>query len=1594
MKDDAQRKQTGPKVLFGKLERKHRQHAEICIMESLGIIFDCKNKRIKLDESPWQDAVVGAHGEYLLPLLDDYDAHLLNHPPAFELVVPADGGTTGSLLSFNDFETAEKLFAGVVPTEYPTLDGDRALKRHQLQTMDVSLTTLENDLQAYVTAELHPAQEDSRKRVLWEVYCGGARVSQLAESMGMDVEVFGLETGWDFELKEHREAFLQRQRDEAPDEVYFAPMCGPWSQMQNLAARTDEQKFQLYKLRKHHHRTHLRFVAQAYLEQINNARHAHIEQPELALSWKTTALKDLPGFWVVFHQCMFGCCCLDSDGLWKLVKKSTGVLTSKMSMSIALGRQCDGQHEHCPLEGSAPGLGRRTSYMEDYQPGLAGTIAAAIYAPEPPQLWEHAMAVPEQKEVSGSLVKLHTDIKAEAIRTVQRLHRNLGHPSSEALVTLLESRGASEQILQAARKYQCVACLRYKKPNQPSPSSLRSEAKQFGDVIQCDVMWIRVGKNKHPILSVIDQATKYQVATLLPSERGEHLIHGLERAWVKHFGVPTTLCSDEGRGWVGDAMNQWTSTNSVNHEVAPGEAHTRLALVERRHQVLRKALEIFLNDRNLDGTAGLRTALTYVMPQINSAPTVAGFSPMQWVLGRQVQLPGELTDDRLSPVHCEGSADFEVALRHRAAAKHALAQAEVDAKLRRALLRQRQGENLPLEVGQKCFFWRDARDHLVKIRWHGPARVVMWENDQDTDQPLVYWLAYKTQLIRAAPHHVRADFTSAATQVEDAWQARKEVSALKSRGATRFLDLDKANKMNLDDLLKEDIGHGSEADADDLQPPLQRRRLMDTEEPLDLDMEDALGRTVVDAALGPPPADLEYSPGTPIHDNEMPEVNSPHHQPPEPLDDDEPEPNQEPSGTPTPAARSLPTLDPATAALYEPARPDEDFLQRRLRLDRQETFQFGPSRQPRHRASVVPYEEPTAPTTTSQPSSLPPVPTNADHELFSQAFAVEDLDRSALPVGWKMDESGYLQLDAEKWDDYWEVRSGCVVRRHVRPRRRLHDLDFEKELPFTMDQLDPIRVTMMCMPNGQTLISTDNLSNKTAPMTTAWTGITVYQLNGKTRKEFAMYSSLPAKKVARQQKHATAKHMAKKPELSERNMSFWEKQQFVAAKVKELNSFFENGVWQFDTAANADETRTLSRRTLLKWSKNPDGSPRAKARLIVRGYADRDALEGKVATAAPTTSRLSRSIFLSVSSSLSWIGWTADVSTAFLQGLPQERSLWVKLPSDALAILGAPADTRMFLIKPCYGQLGAPRRWWLEATRRLLGLGFRRHELDPCQFLLYETDFEEGRNNPSPEDRVLGPDRLCAIICIHVDDMLGGGYEDSVVYQKVIKDLKAAFTFREWQTSSKLEYCGASLKKTDQGWKLHHKEYLHKVKPITLGRDRGPADQMTPSEITQFRGLLGALQWPAVQSQPHLQRSTSMLASQLGTGLVKCIQDANRLLKFAKLNSHLALNYEYLGPVGELRLVTMFDAAFCVRRDSASQGGYITMLVNEKALRGEESSYHVLDWKSSKLPRVTRSSLGAEAQAAGQAAESVEFIARFWEILVCWTRGLLLRSLC
>ena len=124
----------------------------------------------------------------------------------------------------------------------------------------------------------------------------------------------------------------------------------------------------------------------------------------------------------------------------------------------------------------------------------------------------------------------------------------------------------------------------------------------------------------------------------------------------------------------------------------------------------------------------------FVLPQINnSQTTVAGYSPAQWVLGYQPAFPGDLLQEQINPAQLGGSPNFESILELRTAAKMALVKADQDMRLRRALLRRYSGLNTPMDPGL-VFYWRDARAaDLVKIRWLGPARVVMREDEDDDD---------------------------------------------------------------------------------------------------------------------------------------------------------------------------------------------------------------------------------------------------------------------------------------------------------------------------------------------------------------------------------------------------------------------------------------------------------------------------------------------------------------------------------------------------------------------------------------------------------------------------------------------------------------------------------------------------------------------------------------------------------------------------------------------------------------------------------------------------------------------------------------------
>ena len=187
--------------------------------------------------------------------------------------------------------------------------------------------------------------------------------------------------------------------------------------------------------------------------------------------------------------------------------------------------------------------------------------------------------------------------------------------------------------------------------------------------------------------------------------------------------------------------------------------------------------------------------------------------------------------------------------------------------------------------------------------------------------------------------------------------------------------------------------------------------------------------------------------------------------------------------------------------------------------------------------------------------------------------------------------------------------------------------------------------------------------------------------------------------------------------LSERSMKPDERAAFMEAKRKELKSFFDNQVWEYTDHSSIDPGRVMRARFVLKWRPGPDGTPEAKARLVLQGFKDPDALSGNLQTSSPTAMRVTRQTLLTIAAVEGWPLAVADVKTAFLQGKPQGRALYVKLPADAAHMLGIPDTPFMRLVKPMYGQVDAPREWFLAAKDRMLRCGHST-KFQSYQFIL------------------------------------------------------------------------------------------------------------------------------------------------------------------------------------------------------------------------------------------------------------------------------------
>ena len=265
-----------------------------------------------------------------------------------------------------------------------------------------------------------------------------------------------------------------------------------------------------------------------------------------------------------------------------------------------------------------------------------------------------------------------------------------------------------------------------------------------------------------------------------------------------------------------------------------------------------------------------------------------------------------------------------------------------------------------------------------------------------------------------------------------------------------------------------------------------------------------------------------------------------------------------------------------------------------------------------------------------------------------------------------------------------------------------------------------------------------------------------------------------------------------------------------------------------------------------------------------------------------------------------------------------------------------------------YGLNDAARTWYFAVFEELEKLGCRRSSIGYGVFFWYNDN------------------ELSGLFQSHVDDFIWAGNDE--FKERVVFPLCDKFKVGR-ELVKQFKYVGLNIGQKNGEITLDQIDYIKNIIAIHLSRDR-QANKDQPcddSEATQYRQLVGKLNWVANQTRPDICFDVCQLTSTMKNPVIANIIKANKVLRRIKENQ-LVIKFPNLGKVEQLQLQCYSDASLANLASGNSAGGHVIFLV------GENNQVCPLSWKTKTLRRVVRSTLSAETSAMVDALDITYFL--------------------
>ena len=475
---------------------------------------------------------------------------------------------------------------------------------------------------------------------------------------------------------------------------------------------------------------------------------------------------------------------------------------------------------------------------------------------------------------------------------------------------------------------------------------------------------------------------------------------------------------------------------------------------------------------------------------------------------------------------------------------------------------------------------------------------------------------------------------------------------------------------------------------------------------------------------------------------------------------------------------------------------------------------------------------------------------------------------------------------------------------------------------------------------------------------------------------------------------ATNNKLKKRKEASQSEKRQYAKQ-FAEAKQAEYQSWVDNNVFDLIDIRKTKCKNYVTGRWVLTIKRNKEGEfQKCKARWVLRGFQDRQ--KDAQQTDSPAATRPGFRLAAQVAANNHWDLFHIDLKTAFLQGeaYDETRDIICELPKEA----GLPWYTCARMKKPAYGLNDAPRRWWNIVDEKLRSYHLQPTRADRCCYVLYDSSTTKGTDvsrvpmsGPSSFDDALNylldpvtgsnakGRKVLGVVCLHVDDLFLAGNQR--FHAQVCQNLRKDFSIGSEDTND-IQFVGQRIKWIMKDGKKHYIRVdqhlaIEELEEIKFDKSLKDDVGVTPSMHTEYRSVLGQINWLQSRTQYHACYKFSRCASQASNPTIGDVRALNKLVRQLR-SQPVTLNFWPLDQ--PCRILGFPDASYKNNEDKSSQRAHCIFLAASRSKHSAQADTYgsLVDYESHKITATTMSTTVAELYALMKCFGTCQFIRGLW----------------